>query len=194
MVKKSSGFNILLLPEMFIFSLIFLGISIGYLSSAIVETIKSSYEAEDLLKIAIDLCENDKNSQALDYLYKADKLNPNNPKILFQIAYALFQINQSDQAVEKYALKTLEINKSHSYANLLLGAFYQNNNQHLKSLLFLKRVDEKRLIDDEDRSYTQYLYGLVYKSLGDQESLTIVLERLKQLNASDYVSKLQKED
>lgn len=194
MSKRSSPIDVLLIPEVFIGAIALLAGSLGYMGASLVNAIKDTWQVSDLYQKALVLVGEDKYADALAYLYRAEKIDPT-ADVLLEIAFCLFKLNIHDYLVEQYCFRALEINKTHDYSNMLLGTYYYHNNNSLKGLLHLKRVDMKKLADDDDRNYCLYIFGLIYKSLEDSHGVNLILNKLNSsslASAQEYAQRITK--
>jgi len=79
-----------------------------------------------------------KPEKALKYYKKAEKLNPNNYLIPFNIAITYINKKEYENA-QKYLLKALQLNPNHSSSHFYLALLCENNNRTIQALLAYAR-------------------------------------------------------
>lgn len=114
----------------------------------------SPFDPEALVIKADEAFEQKDFQKAVALLGEADAKQPNNPDILFKIAYILQQVNDNDEAL-KYYKEALELDKDNEFIHNSMASIYRANQEFVSAKMHL---NASIAIDDEN-AITYYNYG-----------------------------------
>ena len=133
-----------------------------------------------LTGLALSLEGQEKNDEAIETILKAEKLHPNDVKIMKQTAHILISANKLDEAFKK--ISTLqEINRNDVETMNLLGQYYICNNDSEKAETCFAQI--KKINPDYNDVYREW--GERFIQVGNTDKATPYLHAAIQKNPND---------
>lgn len=134
----------------------------------------SPFSPEALVQKADDAFSNDDKVKALAFLNEANVKDPNNPDILFKIAYILQQQNDDQEAL-KYYKDALTLDESNEYIHNAMASIYRKNGEFTSAKMHL----HSSLALDDKNPITYYNYGnLLVDMKRDEEAVEMYKKAL----------------
>ena len=145
----------------------------------------SEISTEQFLKQAFQLQSEKHYKSAIEALYKALCIEPENIEILSQISHLYFLLNNFERSLE-YAEKILELSPEHAPTLLIMIKIFKISNEFQKA----KELAEK-LFNSNPTEENFLLYIELLNQCGEYEKMLSVVERTASKNMSEKVLSLK---
>ncbi len=131
-------------------------------------------------KIGLSYLNSGNNSQALYYLNKAYKINPDDPEILNALGIAYSNVGETEKA-KNMLLKAIEKNPDRAETYTNLGALLAKEKQYKQALWYFEKAVENPNYMKKDVAI--YNIALIYKHLGNMKLYEENLKKALSYNA-----------
>lgn len=137
----------------------------------------SPFSPEALVQKADKAFEDDDKVKALALLNEANAKNPNNPDILFKIAYILQQQNDDQEAL-KYYKDALHVDVKNEYIHNAMASIYRKNGEFTSAKMHL----HSSLEIDSQNPVTYYNYGNLLVDMKRDEEAAEMYKKALEIN------------
>ncbi len=145
---------------------------------------KFSHDEETCYYIALIYTSQRHYKKALEFLTRAEMINPTNVEVHYLQGIVAVQLSKRDVAIRQFSLAQ-KLNPKDPYLNFYIGTLYKDAKDYKHAINYLKNASQN-LFDMQDKMKASLVLGECYKGLGLIEGAITSLESARNNNPDLY--------